>query len=243
MGDDDHATKGKEDDFNITSSSRGEGVNKPRSNFLADFMAGGMSAVIAISLTKLTNFKRYRKHSLKGIWRVNLGDVIWYGPMKAFSFASKDYIKSVLPEYDADKQFSKLLVTNVASGGLAGATTLCILHPVDVAWGRFIAAQQGTYSGLTDCLIKTARGPSGITGLYKGFGIAIMETTPYRGIYFGMYDSLVTINPYDNRRDFTGFAIKFLIAQVTCATCVYVVAPISNVRRRLQTQALSGKCQ
>lgn len=34
------------------------------------------------------------------------------------------------------------------------------------------------FSGLWDCLSKTARGPKGVLGLYNGFGVSVMGIIP-----------------------------------------------------------------
>jgi solute carrier family 25 (adenine nucleotide translocator) protein 4/5/6/31 len=253
------------------------GDGKKRSNFFVDFMAGGISATIAKTATApiervklimqtqdshpdiksgkvkryngiLECFKRvYHEQGLKAFWRGNLTNITRYFPTQAFNFAFKDSIKSAFPKYDSDKHFFKFLMTNVASGGLAGAGSLCIVYPLDYARTR-LAADVGSsgkrsFNGLRDCLVKTARGPSGFMGLYNGFGISVVGIIPYRGVYFGLYDSLVKLNPYQKRRDFIGFATKFLIAQATSVTAGFVTAPIDTVRRRLQMQSEKPKSE
>jgi hypothetical protein len=58
-------------------------------------------------------------------------------------------------------------------GGLAGAGSLTVVYPLDYARTR-LAADVGSggkrdFKGLADCLVKTARGPSGFFGLYNGY--------------------------------------------------------------------------
>jgi len=59
-------------------------------------------------------------------------------------------------------------LVNMASGGLAGAGSLCIVYPLDYARTR-LASDVGTgkrdFNGLWDCLKKTATGSQGFFAL------------------------------------------------------------------------------
>lgn len=51
---------------------------------------------------------------------------------------------------------------------------------------------QRQFKGLVDVYSKTLS-KDGIPGLYRGFGVSIMGITLYRGMYFGIYDSMKPI--------------------------------------------------
>jgi solute carrier family 25 (adenine nucleotide translocator) protein 4/5/6/31 len=141
----------------------------------------------------------YQEQGLKAFWRGNFTNVIRYFPTQAFNFAFKDTIKALFPKYSPKTEFLWFFLTNMASGGLAGAGSLCIVYPLDYARTRLasdVGAGQKSFNGLADCLIKTAKGPSGVMGLYNGFGVSVAGIIPYRGVYFGMFDSLAGINPF-----------------------------------------------
>jgi len=249
---------------------------KGESNFLIDFAAGGISGAIAKTATapiervkliiqtqdsnpmiRSGEVPRYtgimncftRVASEQGIaafWRGNFTNVIRYFPTQAFNFAFKDTIKRMFPKYDSKKEFGMFFLTNMASGGLAVAGSLCIVYPLDYARTRLasdVGGKTKTFNGLADCLIKTAKGPSGVMGLYNGFGVSVAGIIPYRGVYFGMFDSLSALNPKKNDRDFLGMASKFAIAQVTAITAGYASYPFDTVRRRLQMQSEKPKDQ
>jgi len=93
------------------------------------------------------------------------------------------------------------------------------------------------FKGLGDCLATTARGPRGILGLYNGFGVSVAGIIPYRGVYFGLYDSLREKNPYKNDYGIYGMASKFAVAQSTAIAAGYASYPFDTVRRRLQMQS------
>jgi solute carrier family 25 (adenine nucleotide translocator) protein 4/5/6/31 len=239
-------------------------------NFAADFAAGGISGAVAKTATapiervkliiqtqdanpfiksgevaRYTGigncFTRvYQEQGLKAFWRGNLTNVIRYFPTQAFNFAFKDTIKALFPRYNPKSQFGMFFLTNMASGGLAGAGSLCIVYPLDYARTRLasdVGSKQKSFNGLLDCLIKTAKGPSGVLGLYNGFGVSVAGIIPYRGVYFGMYDSLAGINPFRKEPGIVGLLSKFAIAQATAITAGYASYPFDTIRRRLQMQS------
>jgi solute carrier family 25 (adenine nucleotide translocator) protein 4/5/6/31 len=239
-------------------------------NFLADFAAGGISGAVAKTATapiervkliiqtqdanpkiKSGEVKRYtgiadcftRVYSEQGMgafWRGNMTNVIRYFPTQAFNFAFKDTIKALFPKYSPKTDFFMFFMVNMASGGLAGAGSLCIVYPLDYARTRLasdVGSGKAQFAGLSDCLMKTARGPGGVMSLYNGFGVSVAGIIPYRGVYFGMFDSLIGINPFRSDRGLVGLASKFAIAQVTAITAGYASYPFDTIRRRLQMQS------
>lgn len=72
-------------------------------------------------------------------WRGNLVNVIRYFPTQALNFAFKDKYKHIfMSGVDKKTQFGKWFVANLASGGCAGATSLCFVYPLDYARTRFV---------------------------------------------------------------------------------------------------------
>merc|ERR1711959_631279 len=126
-------------------------------------------------------------------------------------------------------EFAKCFMVNVASGGLAGAGSLCIVYPLDYARTRLasdVGSGKKTFNGLSDCLMKTARGPSGFFGLYNGFGVSVLGIIPYRGVYFGLFDSMNALNPYaKSENTVMRLASTFFAAQVTAITAGYASYP------------------
>merc|ERR1711965_967036 len=77
----------------------------------------------------------------------------------------------------------------------------------------------------------------GVGSLYNGFGVSVAGIIPYRGVYFGMFDSLMGLNPYRKQSDVIGLLSKFAIAQTTAITAGYASYPFDTIRRRLQMQS------
>ena len=88
---------------------------------------------------------------------------------------------------------------NIASGGAAGALSLCFVYSLDYARTRLANdAKSGKkggerqFNGIIDVYTKTLKS-DGIVGLYRGFVISCVGIMVYRGCYFGFYDTLKPI--------------------------------------------------
>jgi solute carrier family 25 (adenine nucleotide translocator) protein 4/5/6/31 len=183
----------------------------------------------------------YSEQGFGAFWRGNFTNILRYFPTQAFNFAFKETFKKPFPKYNPNTDFGKFFLVNMASGGLAGAASLTIVYPLDYARTRLASdVGKGTdkvFNGLGDCLRKTAAGPKGFWSLYNGFGVSVAGIIPYRGVYFGLYDSLRTKNPYKAERGFRGLFSKFCIAQVVAIIAGYASYPMDTIRRRLQMQS------
>jgi len=240
------------------------------SDFLINFLAGGVSGAVAktctapiervklIIQTQDANPKiisgevpRYtgivncftRVASEQGIgafWRGNLTNIIRYFPTQAFNFAFKDTIKAWFPKADKHTEFVKFFLINMASGGLAGAGSLCIVYPLDYARTRLasdVGGKERQFNGLLDCLKKTVQ-LGGVKSLYNGIGVSIIGIIPYRGTYFGLFDTLSGYNPYQKDENAAIRAVsKFACAQSSAIAAGYTSYPFDTVRRRLQMQS------
>jgi solute carrier family 25 (adenine nucleotide translocator) protein 4/5/6/31 len=188
----------------------------------------------------------YNEQGFKAFWRGNFTNVLRYFPTQAFNFAFKDTIKAMFPKTNPKEEFGKFFLINMASGGLAGAGSLAIVYPLDYARTRLasdVGSGKRDFNGLADCLRKTASGPKGVLGLYNGFGVSVTGIIPYRGVYFGMYDTAREKNPYKNDKGFKGLFSKFGIAQSVAIMAGYASYPFDTVRRRLQMQSEKPKAE
>jgi len=175
-----------------------------------------------------------KEQGVGAFWRGNAANVIRYFPTQAFNFAFKDFFKSIFPKYNMKTQFWPWFGVNMASGGLAGASSLLIVYPLDFARTR-LGADVGKgadreFTGLMDCLTKTAK-KGGFLSLYQGFGISVAGIIVYRGAYFGFYDSAIGVLKPSN------IVMKFLVAQAVVAASGIASYPFDTVRRRLMMQS------
>jgi solute carrier family 25 (adenine nucleotide translocator) protein 4/5/6/31 len=140
--------------------------------------------------------KTLRTEGVIPFWRGNLANVLRYFPTQALNFAFKDTIKAMFKVDKNAPQYVKF-GTNIASGGLAGSLSLTLVYSLDFARTRLANDAKGKggerqFNGLIDVYAKTLK-TDGIQGLYRGFTISCVGIFIYRGMYFGLYDSLKPI--------------------------------------------------
>ncbi|XP_050221860.1 ADP,ATP carrier protein ER-ANT1 [Mercurialis annua] len=183
-------------------------------------------------------FKRvFKEEGMLSFWRGNQANVIRYLPTQAFNFAFKGYFKSLLGYSKEKDGYLKWFVGNVASGSAAGATTSLLLYHLDYARTRLGTDAkecringQRQFKGLVDVYAKTLKS-DGIQGLYRGFSVSIMGITMYRGMYFGIYDTMkpiILVGPFEGN-----FLASFLLGwSITTfsGVCAY---PFDTLRRRM----------
>jgi solute carrier family 25 (adenine nucleotide translocator) protein 4/5/6/31 len=177
----------------------------------------------------------FKNEGLLPFWRGNLANCIRYFPTQALNFAFKDKIKAMFKQNKNDPylvNFGK----NVASGGVAGALSLCFVYSLDYARTRLANDVKSTkkgggerkYNGLVDVYKKTLA-TDGIAGLYRGFVISCIGIIVYRGCYFGFYDTLkpILLGPD------AGIALSFLLGYGVTVTSGLISYPVDTIRRRM----------
>ncbi|XP_042484129.1 ADP,ATP carrier protein 3, mitochondrial-like isoform X2 [Macadamia integrifolia] len=178
-----------------------------------------------------------RDEGFLSLWRGNTANVIRYFPTQALNFAFKDYFKRLFNFKKERDGYWKWFAGNLASGGAAGATSLVFVYPLDYARTRLAndakAAKKGgerQFNGLIDVYKKTLKS-DGIVGLYRGFNISCVGIIVYRGLYFGMYDSLKPVVLVGKLQD--NFLASFLLGWGITICAGLVSYPIDTVRRRM----------
>jgi solute carrier family 25 (adenine nucleotide translocator) protein 4/5/6/31 len=174
------------------------------------------------------------------LWRGNTANVLRYFPTQALNFAFKDQFKRMFG-YSKDRDgYWKWFAGNLASGGAAGACSLFFVYSLDYARTRLAndtkSAKKGgerQYNGLVDVYKKTLAS-DGVAGLYRGFVISCVGIIVYRGLYFGMYDSLKPLLP-GNLRD--SFLATFLLGWGITIGAGLASYPIDTVRRRMMMKS------
>lgn len=180
------------------------------------------------------------EQGVSAFWRGNFTNCLRYFPTQALNLSSKDAIKGAFPKYNPNTDFWKFFGSNLLGGGFAGAFSLTFVYPLDYARTRLasdVGSGKKTFSGLGDCLIKTAKGPRGPLSLYNGFGTSVAGIIPYRGIQFGLNDTIKGLNPYDKEVTFRGIASKWAGAQFSVIASGFATYPFDTVRRRLQMES------
>jgi len=172
-------------------------------------------------------------------WRGNLANVIRYFPTQALNFAFKDSIKATFAT-PKDASNSRKFMTNIASGGAAGTMSLTFVYSLDYARTRLANDAKGKggerqFNGLIDVYVKTLKS-DGIQGIYRGFTISAVGIFIYRGMYFGLFDTLKPILLGPDASTFMAFLLGWGVT-VTAGLMSY---PIDTIRRRMMMTSGGG---
>merc|ERR1711981_911109 len=176
--------------------------------------------------------RTFKSEGVVPFWRGNMANVLRYFPTQALNFAFKDSIKAMFA-CPKDAPTWKKFAVNIASGGFAGSMSLTVVYSLDYARTRLANDNKSKggerqYNGLIDVYRKTIKS-DGIQGLYRGFVISCVGIFIYRGMYFGLYDSIKPILLGDNASVF----LSFLLGWVVTVTAGLMSYPIDTIRRRM----------
>uniref|UniRef100_A0A2K6ESH0 ADP/ATP translocase n=1 Tax=Propithecus coquereli TaxID=379532 RepID=A0A2K6ESH0_PROCO len=220
-------------------------------SFIKDFLAGGVA--VAISKTAVAPIQRgqaaaaaIQGHYMDCVvrianlsfWHGDLADVIRYFPTQALNFAFKDKYKQIfLGGVDKRTQFWCYFVGNLASGGAAGATSLCFVYRLDFAHTRLTAdvgkaGAEREFRGLGECLVKIYKS-DGIGGLYQGFNMSVQGII-YRAAYFGMYDTAKGMLAHAKN---SHIIINWMMAQFVTAVAGLTSYPFDTIHRHMMMQS------
>lgn len=171
------------------------------------------------------------------LWRGNTANVIRYFPTQALNFAFRDTYKSMFAYKKERDGYAKWMMGNLASGGAAGATSLAFVYSLDYARTRLAndaksskGSGERQFNGLVDVYKKTLA-TDGIAGLYRGFMPSVAGIIVYRGLYFGMYDSLKPVLLTGSLEG--NFLASFLLGWSVTTGAGIASYPLDTIRRRM----------
>jgi len=181
--------------------------------------------------------KVIKNEGFGSLWRGNLANVIRYFPTQALNFAFKDYFKRTFGYSKEKDGYAKWFAGNLASGGAAGACSLFFVYSLDFARTRLANDNKSSkkggaerqFNGLVDVYRKTLAS-DGIAGLYRGFVVSCVGIVVYRGLYFGMYDSLKPALPGNLKESFLA---TFLLGWGVTTGAGLASYPLDTIRRRM----------
>jgi len=172
------------------------------------------------------------------LWRGNLANVIRYFPTQALNFAFRDYFKKLFGFRKDKDGYWKWFAGNLASGAAAGASSLVFVYSLDYARTRLAndakqskkGGGERQFNGLIDVYKKTLQS-DGVVGLYRGFAISCFGIIVYRGLYFGIYDSLKPVVLTGGLQD--SFIASFLLGWSVTIGAGIASYPVDTIRRRM----------
>jgi len=179
-----------------------------------------------------------QSEGIVSLWRGNLANVIRYFPTQALNFAFRDYFKKLFGFRKDKDGYWKWFAGNLASGAAAGASSLVFVYSLDYARTRLANDAKHSkkgggdrqFNGLIDVYKKTLAS-DGIVGLYRGFAISCFGIIVYRGLYFGIYDSLKPVVLTGGLQD--QFIPSFLLGWSVTIGAGIASYPVDTIRRRM----------
>jgi solute carrier family 25 (adenine nucleotide translocator) protein 4/5/6/31 len=176
--------------------------------------------------------RTFRNEGVLPFWRGNLANVLRYFPTQALNFAFKDTIKATFKTAKDAPQYEKF-AKNILSGGIAGSLSLMFVYSLDYCRTRLAndakaKGKEREFNGMVDVYVKTIKS-DGVVGLYRGFVISCVGIFIYRGMYFGLYDSLKPILLGDNN----SVILSFMLGWGVTITAGLMSYPIDTIRRRM----------
>jgi len=167
-------------------------------------------------------------------WRGNMANVIRYFPTQALNFAIKPVVSRMFNVKKSDGYWA-FFGANIASGGAAGVGSLFFVYSLDFVRTRLANDKKSAkgggdrqFNGMFDVYRKIIQ-TDGVFGLYRGFVISAVGIFIYRGLYFGLYDSLKPMVP----ESASGFVANFFLGWGVTNLAGLASYPIDTIRRRM----------
>jgi len=180
--------------------------------------------------------RTYAHEGVTSFWRGNFASVIRYFPQQALNFAFKDEIQKMF-KVSKNASHKEKFAKNILSGGCAGSLSLLFVQSIDYTRTRLgVDARnpsgQRQFNGIIDCYVKTVRA-DGLRGLYRGFWISCSCIFIYRGLYFGLYDTIKPLVLSQNSEWFYSFLLGWAVTIVSGISAY----PLDTIKRRMMMTA------
>jgi solute carrier family 25 (adenine nucleotide translocator) protein 4/5/6/31 len=181
-----------------------------------------------------------KEQGMLSFWRGNMANVLRYFPTQATNLALKDEIKKIFgPPKETQNRRAVLFLHQTISGSVAAACSLTAVYPLEFARTRLSAdvrraGSERKFKGILDCIVKTAKA-QGVLAVYRGFVPSLFGIMVYRGIQFGLNDTLLVLYPeHTNVIGLQSFGVMYAYAQLSVFCAALVSYPFDTVRRRVQ---------
>jgi len=198
--------------------------------------------------------KVIRYEGFAGLYRGLLPPLLAAGPEKIVKFTLNDMLRAVLSQdEDGAVSSSTHWLTEIISGGCAGACQLLVTNPLEIVKIR-MQMQGENAKVFNDKGFKLPRGlglhymsfteiirEMGTTGLYKGAAACLMRDIPFGAIYFPAYAACM--NYFVNREGAVGASSSHILLSGTLAAvpASLLTNPMDLVKTRIQVASRPGE--
>jgi len=199
-----------------------EGTPPDSLTFLESFMLSGGSTVLSKTISAPFEYAKLKNQlgpavgNSPMVWtdvlHGNTMNCFRYFPTQAFNFWFKGKIRGMIPRPKPSAPYLHKLAVSIVSGGLAGAASMVVTYPLDV-WR-------------TQDVMGLPRSPW--LDSYGGFALSAVGVFVYRGLYFGLYSTVIPLLPSN-----TSYVTKFIAVYGVTLLAGALSFPIDTVRRRM----------
>jgi hypothetical protein len=137
-------------------------------------------------------------------------------------FCIKELVKKYLPHRNPETQFLQFSGIQF----LAGAITASIILPISYPLTSMSNMQK------LDQMYDFLKNRKAFLSVYERFGISLPSQMCYRAIYFGMFDTLMTVSHDRLKLHESQLLREYIFAHLTTLTAVYFVSPFETVRNK-----------
>ena len=165
--------------------------------------------------------------------------MIRHAPQEALHYALKERFKVYMVcrlQAKSNEGIFRRFAANFTAGGLSAIFYWIVFYPLDLLRFRFAGDFLRSARSNTKPLFQKVIGVvhrEGVSELYRGFSISATRDFLFRGLYFGLYDSILPQQGYNY-----AFPLKLIAAHAIVSAGLLVSNPFEIVRRRFISDAV-----
>lgn len=163
--------------------------------------------------------KIVKEFGVTQLWRGNFVELVRYVPEVTFSYSTKEYFRVLFNEDINDQIFTiDNVFINFTSAFLGGGIAQLIVHPL--------------YSIDLNKVAERKAKTKNKFPLHRGLFVTIPSTLVYRGVSFGLFDTLKPIYAKKNV-NLDNFLCDILLGYLVCSCSMRISYPFDEVRSTL----------
>lgn len=223
-------------------------------NLIAGFISSSLSRTVGAPLDRLkmlyqvnyigTNFQPpsminglkeiYRNEGAKGYFKGNLINILKGSPENGIKLYTFELTKWKLQCINNHDKLSKGEL--FMAGALSGVVATTVIFPLEVLKMRIAASAKGTYSSISDALVKIYREPRGMINFYSGLEASICSAIPNAGLNLSVYETLKVFysgkNSIDNA-SYLSTSMLMYIGGLSALISSTILYPLQIVQARM----------
>lgn len=187
----------------------------------------------------------YVKEGFWAFWRGNLPSVFRMAGTSAISFTCLDYYKRALIKpwlHTFQQHAPPMWWSSLVAGGLAGATSTTVLYPLEFVRTRLALDQSKEFRNIRH-VVAAIVAKDGVTGLYQGYGVALVGSAYYRILYLGGYDAIKSELLHQSDSTQLTWFQRLALAQSISLMAGTLAYPMDSIRRRMMMQAGQARAE